>query len=262
MNRVDKARIHVFGGTSDAVQVCQLLEQKGIEYGLSVATDAGRETALGLRGEVVVGRLDVGQMKAFFVQHDITLIIDATHPYAQAVSINALQATKEVGLPLIRYERKSQIDEQEHPLLIKVPDIEAACWVANKLGQRVFLTTGSKDVAVYKRLLTGKKLIVRVLPTEEVISQCVALGFGIEDIVAIKGPFDQQMNKAMYQFYQADVVITKESGKEGGYQEKVIPCLELGIPCIVVMRPELVYLHCVTMIDELYEMLKAFLIKK
>ncbi len=33
------------------------------------------------------------------------------------------------------------------------------------------------------------------------------------------------------------MVITKESGAEGGYQQKIEPCIALGIPCIVVERP-------------------------
>jgi precorrin-6A/cobalt-precorrin-6A reductase len=32
-------------------------------------------------------------------------------------------------------------------------------------------------------------------------------------------------------------MITKASGAEGGYREKVQPCLDAGIPCIVITRP-------------------------
>lgn len=44
-------------------------------------------------------------------------------------------------------------------------------------------------------------------------------------------------NAAFYHQCRADVVITKASGAEGGYQEKVQPCLDAGIPCIVIARP-------------------------
>ena len=71
----------------------------------------------------------------------------------------------------------------------------------------------------------------------EVLAECEALGFGVEQIIAMKGPFDAELNRALYRACRCDLVITKESGAEGGYQEKVRPCLELGIPCIVIRRP-------------------------
>lgn len=235
---LSSGKIHVFGGTSDAVRLCQMFEQLGLNYSVSVATEAGKEAANQLIGKVCVGRLSIEQMVSFFVDHKINLVIDATHPFATEVSQNILKATSEKKIPSIRYERPSQINLVDNPLLIKVLDINEACAEAKKLGKTVFLTTGSKDLPYYHQQLPEKKIIARVLPTANVIQSCVDLGMGIDQIVAIKGPFSQEMNGAMYRFYQPDVVITKESGNEGGYQEKVLPCLALKIPCIVICRPE------------------------
>ena len=261
MKKARPLKIHVFGGTSDAVQVCLMLQQHDIEYSLSVATDAGAQAASGLKGAVFVGRLDVPQMMTFFTQNKISLVIDVTHPYATEVSKNVIRATRETKLSLIRYERSTQIDCLDNPLLIKVADIQAACLEATKLGQKIFLTTGSKDLALYRKYLPQKKLIARVLPTEDAICQCAALGFDIGEIVAIKGPFNQQMNQAMYRFYQADVVITKESGTEGGYQDKILPCLEMGIPCIVICRPRQANLHRVSDLKTLKQQLDRLIRK-
>lgn len=258
MNQAFTGKIHVFGGTSDAVQLCQMLEKLDVAYGLSVATDAGVETACDLKGKVHVGRLDTVQMEDFFKEQQPNLVIDATHPFATEVSQNIIKATDSLSLPLIRYERLTQIDLLEYPLLIKVDSIEAACAAANDFGNKVFLTTGSKDLAKYKQQLPEKTLIARVLPTVGVIQSCVDLGLGIGEIVAMKGPFTKEMNHAMYQFYQPDVVITKESGAEGGYSEKVLPCLALNIPCIVICRPKQVYQRFVSTIEELACQLQAF----
>ncbi len=258
MSEPFSGKIHVFGGTSDAVLLCQMLQQSGRIYSLSVATEAGAETAAGLTGQVFIGRLDCAQMQEFFLKNKIDLVIDATHPFAAEVSQNIIEATAVSLLPLIRYERLTQIDLLENPLLIKVENTEAACHAAKKFGNRVFLTTGSKTLADYKKQLPEKTLIARVLPTVGVIQSCVDLGFGVGQIVAIKGPFTRQMNEAMYRFYQPDVVITKESGAEGGYSEKVLPCLDLGIPCVVICRPKQVYQRFVSSIEELACRLQAF----
>ncbi len=76
-----------------------------------------------------------------------------------------------------------------------------------------------------------------MLPVPEVVQHCSDLGFGVGEIFALCGPFSAEFNAAFYRQCRADVVVTKASGAEGGYQEKVQPCLDAGIPCIVITRP-------------------------
>ncbi|KAA1176957.1 cobalt-precorrin-6A reductase [Photorhabdus heterorhabditis] len=229
--------VHVFGGTSDARLLCRALDAAGVRYRLSVATDAGRQLAGEIRGDVVVGRMDTEAMMHYFDQHKVRWVIDASHPYAEALSQNVITACRRLSLKLTRYQRPSEIDLLNHPLLHKADSVEAACDIARTLGQRILLTTGSKQLALYQRLLPEKTLLVRVLPTAEVLVQCEALGLGVDHIIALRGPFTAEFNHALYEFCHPDVVITKESGAEGGYQQKVAPCLALNIPCIVVCRP-------------------------
>ena len=229
--------VHVFGGTSDARALCRTLDQAAIAYSLSVASEVGKALAQDVAGQIHVGRMDAGEMQAWFQRQQIGWVIDAAHPYATALRANIQHACQALGIPLLRYQRPSEIDAVSHPLITRVTSLAEACKCAGELGQRILLTTGSKELADYVRLLPGKTLLARVLPTAEVISQCEELGLGVENIIAMKGPFTAQFNQALYQFCQADVVITKESGAEGGYQQKIEPCIALGIPCIVVERP-------------------------
>lgn len=229
--------IHIFGGTSDARLICQLLDRAGEHYRLSVASDAGRQLAGSIQGEVIVGRMDSDEIASYLQQNGIRWVIDASHPYANALSENVIAACRGQGVWLTRYQRPSEIGRLSHPLLHKVNSVEEACNLARSLGQRVLLTTGSKQLAEYRRGLPGKTLLVRVLPTAEVLAQCEALGLGVDNIIALRGPFSAPFNRALYEFCQPDVVITKESGSEGGYLQKVQPSLALNIPCIVVCRP-------------------------
>lgn len=54
----------------------------------------------------------------------------------------------------------------------------------------------------------------------------------------MQGTFSKDFNRAMMNEYNVSAVITKESGETGGTPEKVEAALELGIPVVVVMRPE------------------------
>ncbi|WP_336219145.1 cobalt-precorrin-6A reductase [Citrobacter amalonaticus] len=227
----------VIGGTSDARALCQQLDAANVAYTLSVATPTGKQLAGEIKGQVRCGRLEQEQMVNWLKENRTRWVIDASHPYADVVSRNILHACEQAGVLLSRYQRPEQLGDLTHPLLFTVQSIDEACTVARRFGKRVLLTTGSKDLALWRAALPEKTLLARVLPVADVIQQCADLGFGVGEIFALCGPFSAEFNAALYRQCQADVVITKASGAEGGYQEKVHPCLDAGIPCIVITRP-------------------------
>ncbi|CAM3976826.1 cobalt-precorrin-6A reductase [Xenorhabdus thuongxuanensis] len=229
--------VHIFGGTSDARQICAMMDIAGIDYGLSVATPAGAQQAMGVRGEIVTGRMEAEEMAEYLQKRGTKMVIDASHPYAERLSQNIVSACQKLGIPLICYIRPSDIDAVEHPLIHKVATIKQACEIATNLATRILLTTGSKQLAEYMAQLKGKTVLARVLPTAEVLAMCESCGLSVDQIFALKGPFSADFNRAFYQFCQAEAVITKESGEQGGFREKVEPCLFLGLPCIVLCRP-------------------------
>ena len=102
-----------------------------------------------------------------------------------------------------------------------------------------------------------RNLIVRVLPTSEVIISCENLGLNADNIIAMKGPFSESINEEMYRHYNIDIVITKESGKSGGFLEKVNACKSLNIPVVIIAREKLKYPYVVNEIEEIEEKLKA-----
>lgn len=95
---------------------------------------------------------------------------------------------------------------------------------------RVLLTTGSKDLAVWRAGLAEKTLLARVLPVAEVIQRCSELGFGVGEIFALCGPFSADFNAAFYHQCRADVVITKASGAEGDIRKKFSPVWMRAFP--------------------------------
>ncbi len=229
--------VHILGGTSDALVLCRTLTRRGVPYSLSVATPTGAALAGNMGGELQVGRMDAEAMAGWL--RAARWVIDASHPYAELASHNLAAACATLGLPLTRYERPSDIAAISHPLLLPVDSVEQACKTAFSLGERIMLTTGSKQLADYVRLLPGKTLIARVLPLAGILAECATLGLGVNQVIAMTGPFSHELNLALYRQFRPQVMITKESGREGGYTEKVMPCLEMNIPCVVIRRPQM-----------------------
>ena len=139
----------VIGGTSDARAICQQLDAADVRYTLSVATPTGERLAGDIRGQIRCGRMEWQQMAEWLRAQRTRWVIDASHPYAEVVSQNIVRACASVGVLLSRYQRPEQLSDLRHPLLHVVGDLNEACAVARRLGERILLTTGSKDLAAW-----------------------------------------------------------------------------------------------------------------
>ncbi|MGM9925655.1 MAG: precorrin-6A reductase [Bacillus sp. (in: firmicutes)] len=241
--------ILVFGGTSDSLEICDYLEEHSFPFIVSVTAEYDGALAEKHAAHVIRKQMDSDGMVAYMKAFHIRLVIDASYFFEAEVSLSAIAACEELNIDYVRFERENT--GSCSPLLHVVDDMDAACREADALGMRIFLTTGSKDLADYLKRLPDKHVIARVLPVAEVIHHCERLGLIADQIVAMKGPFSTELNKAIFRATEADAVITKEAGHNGGFKEKVEACLELGIPCIVIRRPKLDYPHKVSTIQEL-----------
>ena len=248
--------ILVLGGTSDSLEICDRINKyKNLPYILSVTTSYGEDLARKYAKNVITGKLAKEDMINFIEQNNINKIIDATHPYAIEVSKNAIQCATELNIDYIRYERKSLIDSINYENKYIVNSIEDACKIAREKGRNIFIATGSKNLPQIVDFIPDRNLIVRVLPTSDVISSCENLGLNADNIIAMKGPFNQSINEEFYKHYDIDIVITKESGTAGGFLEKVNACEALKIPVVIIAREKINYPIVVNDIDELEKLI-------
>ena len=83
-----------------------------------------------------------------------------------------------------------------------------------QLGENIFLTTGSNRLALFadEAKKSQKHIIARVLPAIASLEICKNAGVLPRDIVAIQGPFSEELNMALYEKYNSDVVVMKNSG--------------------------------------------------
>ncbi|GAE36091.1 precorrin-6A reductase [Halalkalibacter akibai] len=229
-------------GTSDARQLASMLSDAGQKLLTTVVTD---NAAIELRKaglDVLVGRLTSEDFKQLIQEQGFRAVVDASHPFAEEASLNALTAAKEAGVPYIRYERESQTHEQIGVTMVESYK-EAAERAFEKKGV-ILLTTGSKTLQVFTEKLLNQpdiRVIARMLPRKDNMEKCEQLGFPQKDIIAIQGPFTKEFNHALYRQYGVTTMITKESGKVGSVDEKIEAARELGIETIIIKRPKIQY---------------------
>lgn len=224
--------IWIIGGTSEARKLVTRLDD--IEnFVVTSATESSREFIKSDR--MIVGRMDKIDMLNFVKKHNISLIVDLSHPYAKIVSENAKEVSKIKNIRYIRYVRaKSKILSD----VVYLDSLEECIGYLKGIFGTVFFTTGSKNIMDFEKVRGENRYIYRVLPTPDSIEECKKNNVKMKDIVAILGPFSYELNKAMFREYNANYVVMKDSGKSGGTEEKISACEELGITSIVIGREE------------------------
>lgn len=247
--------ILVLAGTRDGRELALELANSGYNVVLSAFTEYGGELARRDNLTVRVGALDAVGLQQFLEQQAIAVVVDASHPYAANVSQNAISACQQAGKHYIRYERLAAVLPDYHQLY-QVSTAAEAAKLAATLGKVVFLTTGSRTLAAFKSepALSDHRIITRVLPDLAVLKECLELGFRPRDIVAIEGPFSHNMNITLFREYQAEVIVTKNSGLVGGSDTKISAAIELNLPLIIINRPTISYGlvgHCFEQIIQL-----------
>lgn len=222
--------IWIIAGTSEGREMIERIRDID-SFIATIATSGGREFIHS--NNVIVGRMDYGEMKLFVRKNKISLIVDMTHPYAKIVSENAKKLANESNIRYIRYIRKTT---QKNLNAIYLKSYKDAYEYLKEIKGTVFFTTGSKNIDNFEKIKGENRFIYRILPVLSSIKACSEIGISMKDMVAILGPFSLDLNKSMFNEYNADYVVMKDSGLRGGTAEKLKACEELNIIPIIIGR--------------------------
>lgn len=227
-------KLCIFAGTTEGRTLAEGLSEQPLSVTVCVATEYG-ETLLPKAENLTVhtGRMDRGEMEAFFRREDFALVVDATHPYAEKVTENLESACAASGTEYLRLLREAG-GAAEDGVYVDSPQA-AADYLAGTQGN-ILLTTGSKELSFFAGL--ADRVYARVLPMEDSLRLCREAGIPSKRILAMQGPFSQEMNEAMLSLTQAAYLVTKDSGAAGGFQEKAAAARARGCRLVIIGRPK------------------------
>ncbi|WP_050639817.1 MULTISPECIES: precorrin-6A reductase [Clostridia] len=234
--------ILLFAGTSEGRMLAEFLGTLSAPAFVSTATEYGMECVEGIQNiQVTAGRMDEEAISGFIRENQIRFVIDATHPFARLATENIQNACKRSGAGYIRCLRDASgtggAAGSYRNMVIVNSVAEAVEFLKTREG-RIFISTGSKELKLYTAIDHYKeRCFARVLSTKESVEESVALGFKGSHLIAMQGPFSKELNTAMLKYTGADYFVTKESGKAGGFEEKLEAARETGVTLVVVGRP-------------------------
>jgi len=230
--------ILILGGTGEARALASRLVAAGHDVTTSLA---GRtETPLQPQGALRVGGFGgASGLAAYLRTTQTNLLIDATHPYAGRISANAVAASAESGVPLIRLLRP-QWNEPAGARWLHAADAEAAA-AALPMGAVVLLTTGHGGLDAFLAR-TDCRFLVRVIeaPAKTLPAHT--------RLLIDRPPYDLAGETALLRRQGITHLVSKNSGG-GQTAAKLDAAQALGIAIVMIDRPPYALAHEVANIE-------------
>jgi precorrin-6A/cobalt-precorrin-6A reductase len=157
------------------------------------------------------------------------LVVDATHPFAEAISTHAAVACESLGLPRLRLQRPAwRRDPRDR--WIEVEDAPAAARALALLGGRALVTIGVQELAGFVGLPDVWLLIRLITPPK------TPLHLGPHELVFGRGPFNLAEERLLMQRYRITSLVTKASGG-AATEAKILAARDADLPVILIRRP-------------------------
>ncbi|MFE1438725.1 cobalt-precorrin-6A reductase [Streptomyces sp. NPDC058739] len=220
----------VLGGTGEARGLAGELEARG---GVRVTTSlAGRVSRPGaVAGELRIGGFGGAEGLADWMrEHGVTALVDATHPFAEAITRNAAAAAALTGVRAVVLRRpgwQPGPGDRWH----WADSLEDAAALLPALGRRVLLTTGRLGLAAFAGQTALEFVARSVEPPAPPMPPHT-------EVLLARGPFTEADERNLLRERRIDVVVTKDSGGDAT-SAKLTAARELGLPVVIVRRPPL-----------------------
>src|SRR5215475_12169647 len=226
----DMMRALILGGTGDANQLAGALLRARID---AVYSYAGRtRIPLGHALPTRIGGFGGAGGLAEFIRHEnITHVIDATHPFAAEMSRNAVEACTATNTPLLALER-APWRKMRGDKWIDVPEINAAVAALPDRRAHVFLAIGRQHLAPF----AAKPQHAYTL--RFVDSPDGSLSLPDAAVIISRGPFTLESDRELMRERNIEWLVARNSGGTGA-RAKIDAARDLGIPVIMIARPEL-----------------------
>ena len=222
-------RLLLLGGTREAVELAAALAGEArVETTYSLAGRTRRPAPV--PAPVRTGGFGGPEgLAAYLREARVDLVIDATHPYAETMSLHAAIACERVSVPRLVLHRSPWAPEPRERWL-EVPDPETAARTLPGLGRKGLLAIGSRGLEPFLET-PGASFVVRAVEPP-----AIALDPARFEVVLARGPFDFDSECRLLESRAIDVVVSKNSGGTAA-RPKLEAARMLGLPVVMIARP-------------------------
>ena len=235
-------RILVLGGTTEARRLADRLSGR-LDLDVIVSLAGRTRDMVEHSVPVRIGGFGGAEgLAAYLLDWQIDALIDATHPFADRMSRNAVRAANDTGVALLSL-RRAPWTRMPGDRWLPVADVEDAVRALGAAPRRVFLALGRQEIDAFAAAPQHFYLVRSVDPVDPPLPVPDAA------YVVARGPFSEIADRALLEAHRIDVVVSRNSGGEAAYG-KIAAARALAIDVVMIARPPLPETASVGTIEE------------
>ncbi|MCH2225609.1 MAG: precorrin-6A/cobalt-precorrin-6A reductase [Crocinitomicaceae bacterium] len=228
--------ILVFGGTTEGRHVVSLLNEMQIPFVYS--TKAKIDVELGKFGMYRHGVFTKKALVNFIQEENISLIINASHPFAKELhqtidEVSQLENTKVLRLERIYSERVvndwvKYVDDYHEVIDILLEGFQ---------DQNLLALTGVQSIEKFKEFWKDNTCYFRILDRVSSIQIARKSGFPKTQLILEQPENLIGGEEQLIDQLNIDVIVTKESGGTGALDEKIRIAISKRTPLFILKKP-------------------------
>jgi precorrin-6A/cobalt-precorrin-6A reductase len=220
--------ILILGGTAESAALARLLaERADLPALVSLAGRTQRPVPPPIPYRIG-GFGGVAGLMRFLAEKGVAGVIDATHPFAEQMSVHAAVACEAAGVPLLALRRRPW-EAVAGDRWTEVADAEDAAAALGHEPRRVFLTVGRLELPHFLAAPQHFYLIRSIDPPDDLPPQA--------RLILGRGPFEERDEDALMEEEAIEVVVSKSSGGSATYG-KIAAARKRGLPVVLIRQPE------------------------
>jgi precorrin-6A/cobalt-precorrin-6A reductase len=242
-------RVLILGGTTQASALAARLAGDARYYAILSLAGRTKNPALPDMSHRIGGFGGSVGLADYLRAEAIDVLIDATHPFAEQISANAVIAARESNTPLAMYTRPAWtpgVGDQWRDF----PDATSAAHALGQEPRRVFLTIGRQQLAAFE-IAPKHDYLIRSIDAPDPLPALPHY-----KLLLARGPFSFEVEHALMRDAGIEILVTKNSGGHAT-RAKLDAARALGIDVYMIARPQSPDVPAFTTLDTILQFLES-----
>ena len=230
--------ILLLGGTKEAYEVAHDLQKFKSVCVITSLAGVTRSPRIP-SGKVRYGGFGgVEGLLNYLMREKISLVVDATHPFAITITQNVAEAAQKAGIPNLHFSRRSwkkQTQDDWYEVessktaakILTHPDLQHA--------KNIFLTIGRSELSCFYPIKSKEFYVRSIEPVKELDF------FDNMRWIEGRGPFSYHDEYAFFEEHNIQCLVAKNSGGFASFP-KINVARILGVPVVLIKQPSILNL--------------------
>ncbi|MCD8444195.1 precorrin-6A/cobalt-precorrin-6A reductase [Tenacibaculum finnmarkense] len=227
--------ILVFGGTTEGKKVATLLQEKLMPFVYSTKTNISfDETEI---ASYRYGALTENDLENYLIENNISIIINASHPFAEILHKTIAKIAENLQIPVIRFGRELLSKTINQSVFYVNNYTDALNLLSSE--KTVLALTGVQSIKILKPWWLKNTTYFRILNRPESLAIASESNFPKNQLILEFPSSDLDKEISIINQKNIDIILTKETGNSGFLNTKIEAALKTDTQIIIIKQPKI-----------------------